>query len=236
LFTTTNEDDLFEQLNDPRRRPPHGSRAAGIARRAARVVGSDDASRLRWLIRFAENDRPPDLGSAAVAAEIEAFAGRGGVIARNIGALLTRNTVAELLEIVQAGLRAYVSGATPSFPPLDFQYLEFALVPGSSRGPWMGPWRALFLIALAEVVGSEHNRLRACSRPDCGRLFFRRKAGAYCSRQCSKEQRMSRFRRDPVRYSEKRHQYYVQRMARLKGISPKAMSKMVKRRKRDGGS
>jgi hypothetical protein len=214
--------DLLEQSERQRRR------------RAGRLVGRNDAARLRWLIGFAEG--ADALATRAqgeldiVGAMIRAFAERAGSVAEHVGEPLTRATVIDLAQVTRDNLRAYAKGATPTFPPLDFQFLEFALVPGEKRGPWMGPWRSLFLIALADVVRSEHDRLRACSLPECGRLFFRRKRGLYCSRRCSKEQRMRRFRRDPVRYSEKRHQYYVQRLARLKGVNLKTMDKMVKRR------
>jgi hypothetical protein len=216
--------DLFEQLAQRR------------AKRAARLVGRDDAARLRWLIRFAENgERLSRHDFAKVAAAIEAFAERGGTLARNVGAELTPGAAAQLALMVRDGLRAYAKQVTPEFPPLDFTELQFLLVPGSDRGPWLGPWRALFLIALGEVVWAERDRLRTCAGPACGRLFFKRKRGLYCSSKCSQAERMRRFREDAERYQQRRHEHYVRRLARSKGLSVEAVRKMVKRRSRPRG-
>ena len=213
--------DLFEQLEARREQ------------RAAKLVGRDDAARLRWLIEFGEDaDRLTRLSAAKfdrVAAAIDAFAERAGALARNVGEALTVETAAELASIVRTGLRAYATGTTPDFPPLDFAHLQFSLVPGSDRSPWIGPWRSLFLIALGEVVRAEHHRLRTCAASACGRLFFKRKRGLYCSPACSLRERERRFRENLERYRRRRHQYYVARLARLKGVSPQTMRKMVKR-------
>jgi hypothetical protein len=213
--------ELFEQIQAQR------------AKRAARLVGRDDAARLRWLVRFAEDSgghaRLPAVKFERLVAAIEAFAERGGVLARNVGDGLTAEKAAQLARMVRDGLRAYANHSTPDFPPLDFAHLQFSLVPGDDRSPWMGPWRPLFLIAVGEVVRAERHRLRTCAAPSCGRLFFRRKRGLYCSVACSRQERMRRFREDAERYRQRRHEYYVRRLARLKAVSVESMRSKVKR-------
>jgi hypothetical protein len=219
-----NRKDIFEQIEER------------SATRTAQLIGRDDAAHLRWLIRFAEADGGRSAGPASkfdkVAASIQAFAERGGAVARNVGEDLTVQAAAQLSQTVREGLRAYVAGKTPDFPSLDFVHLQFSLVPGSSRSPWMGPWLPLFLIALADVVRSQHHRLRTCARSICGRLFFKRKRALYCSVACSRKERISKFRADRNRYSERRHDYYLRRLARTKGVSVESMRKKVRRRPR----
>jgi hypothetical protein len=215
--------ELFEQIE------------ARHAKRARRLVGRDDAARLRWLIRFAEDgggrtSRLPSVNFDRVAAAIEAFAERGGALARSVGRDLTVEAAEQLARIVRDGLRAYANQVTPDFSAVDVHSLQFSLVPGSDSSPWMGPWRPLFLIAVGEVVRAERHRLRTCAAPSCDRLYFRRKRALYCSAKCSRQERMRRFRKDVERYRLRRHEYYLRRLARIKRVSIESMRKKVKRR------
>jgi hypothetical protein len=102
--------ELFEQIE------------ARHAKRARRLVGRDDAARLRWLIRFAEDgggrtSRLPSVNFDRVAAAIEAFAERGGALARSVGRDLTVEAAEQLARIVRDGLRAYANQVTPISQP-----------------------------------------------------------------------------------------------------------------------
>src|ERR1700736_6266133 len=96
--------ELFDQLEAQR------------AKRAARLVGHDDAARLRWLVRFAEDSdvraRLQAVNFESVVATIEAFAERGGALVRNVGEDLTVETAAQLARMVRDGLRAYANQVT----------------------------------------------------------------------------------------------------------------------------
>jgi hypothetical protein len=212
--------------------------------RTSVLIGKSDLRRLNWLVRFGE--RADSIGGLApkkldtFKAQIKAFADLAGSISYvAAGEIIETADVLELAMITRDGLRAYTDGSSWDIPQFDSAQLGLLLVPRSDRGPWIGSWRAMFMIATADLLRAEGARLRLCpSQPGfwrCGRVFIKRKSGLYCSKECSQHERTNRSRggddseeASERRYkaSERRHELYMQK---VKNPSSKVQ---VKRRRR----
>jgi hypothetical protein len=116
---------------------------------------------------------------------------------------------------------------------------HFDIVPKARRVRWAGTIESYFssdhfptaiLLAAADVIQEEGLRVRQCARPECGRLFVKRKRGIYCSNECSQRIRDERFRRShsAAELKERRHRHYVAAVKRHKG--PVVASKVQPRR------
>jgi hypothetical protein len=83
-------------------------------------------------------------------------------------------------------------------------------------------------MAAADLLSSEGRHITHCAGPKCGRLFVRRKRGAYCSRACSQKARTARYRAalGEQGWSEKRHAHYVGLVKKQKGEKVAAKVKM----------
>jgi hypothetical protein len=88
------------------------------------------------------------------------------------------------------------------------------------RTPFQGPPRALFLLACERLLSlPDGHRLKVCSGSDCERLFLRQKRQTFCSTKCLRNERDRRTRQalTPEKLRARRHRYYVNRVAKLKG-------------------
>jgi hypothetical protein len=202
--------------------------------RSSALIGKSDLTRLNWLVRFAER---ADSIRRLAPEKLDRLADQIRAFARPAGSILFRPEerieIADALELalfVRDGLRAYANKSSWDFSQSDFVGLGSSLVPGSDRGPWVAPWRSLFMFAVATLASAEIGRLRLCpSQPGfwpCSRLFIKRKSGLYCSKKCSQHERTSRLRgnNDSEEASERRqeaskrrHQAYVQKVLRNAG-------------------
>jgi hypothetical protein len=80
-------------------------------------------------------------------------------------------------------------------------------------------FRTSFLLCAADTVEAEGTRIRVCAQKDCGRVFARHRRAKYWSSRCSQKERDLRFRRRHPKseLSKRRHRYYKNRIARVRG-------------------
>jgi hypothetical protein len=82
-------------------------------------------------------------------------------------------------------------------------------------------FRTSFLLCAADALEAEGTRIRECAQKDCRRMFARHRRARYCSARCSQKERDSRFRKRMTKSecSDRRHRYYKNKMARLRGAA-----------------
>ncbi len=77
--------------------------------------------------------------------------------------------------------------------------------------------------------------LAACARADCGRLFVKQKRGLFCGRRCAQLEHVRRWRsrQSAQKLSDRRHGYYLNRLAKEQKRTIDQVRKNVRRRPRE---
>lgn len=118
----------------------------------------------------------------------------------------------------------------------------FSVVPKQIRPRWSGAiesyfssdhFPTAFLLSAADVIKAEGFRVRECARPECGRLFVKKKRGTFCSLQCSQRERDRRFREHHTveEIRQRRHGLYKREVetkygsARARHVRPRTLRK-----------
>jgi hypothetical protein len=95
---------------------------------------------------------------------------------------------------------------------------------------WGGKLRTRLLMAAVDLLEAEGDRIRRCL--SCGKLFVRRKRGAYCSTACSTKTRSALFRmRHREELRKNRIEYYDQKIKRKYG--DQALRRLRERRRKN---
>jgi hypothetical protein len=114
------------------------------------------------------------------------------------------------------------------FDTSRFGHLDRAIETRTFRTYYTGGLPSVFVMAVMDLLAAEGWRIAKCAWGSCGKLFVRRKRGAYCSRACSQKARTERYRdAQGAKWKEKRHAYYVRQVEKLRG---RAVAKRVKMR------
>jgi hypothetical protein len=226
------------------KRTRHKRRKRTLLEIAARRVGESSKERLLWLLEFAQRPRTQivsDLGGSGFR-ELAVF----GVLPTGVQPAEIAATIEQLI----AGARALLSGSGIWRIPMGTNTARVVSREQSTRtqgrrariryrfGYETTDFRTAFLMRAADVLsdGGLIERLAECARSDCQRLFLRRKRGAFCTRRCAQLEHVRRWRaRHSAReLSDKRHDYYVARKARLQNRPLEVMKEQVQRRPRVG--
>jgi hypothetical protein len=193
-------------------------------RHAARKrLGSDNLSRLKWLLAFAQDD---DGDAPDLAIEVFAFAAPSDAPIYEPDAPirsfreLTPERVEDLAAQVRAGINALHAGHGWETATLT---LTFA-IDDNGRRYYRGDDAAdCFLAAAFDLVVAEKARISACAL--CKRLFVKIKRAEFCSRQCSAKARFARWREHKLgppgveseeKFSRWRHERYKAEHPRAK--------------------
>jgi hypothetical protein len=155
--------------------------------------------------------------------------------------------VDEVLEAI-ARVREVLHNLRPNwhsqitFPTNGAITRNFVVVPKQRRARWSGAieshyssdhFPTAFLLAAADVIQEEGLRVRECARPECRRLFVKRKRGIFCSTSCSQKVRDQRFRErhSPEELRERRHRIYVSAVKKELGsaVASKVRARRPKR-------
>lgn len=209
-------------------------------------VGKSQIERLRWLLSFCARS-PADFRrlSSSTLSEIEAdaeyFASRGyhptlgrTVLFKGRRVLaelehkLTSDDLAALAGQSDLAIRKFLGGE-PFILESGGRRFWRALSPSFAES-WGGDVQFLFLMSAMDVLKAEGKRITTCVSETCGKVFVRRKRGAYCSRACSQRERTRRHREKlgAEAWSRKRHDLYVEQVRKLKGSN---VADKVRRRK-----
>lgn len=209
---------------------------------AATRIGRTPIERLNWLLEFSTSTRKElaALAGSKLAQytfELSAFAApaeRGLAIGSKP---LPADRLADLAETVGEGVRflcdahpeeggpeycsaLWYRGTAWHFDMSRFGLLERAIETRTFRTYYTGDLPAVFVMAVMDLLAAEGRRIAKCAWGPCGKLFVRRKRGAYCSRACSQKARTKRYRdAQGSKWKEKRHAYYARRVEKLKGRS-----------------
>lgn len=91
---------------------------------------------------------------------------------------------------------------------------------GRPQAYYAGDSDLVLMLAVRELLASEGSRIAKCGGPGCEQLFVRRKRGSYCSKRCSQRARTLRYyeKHAPDERSNKRHDWYVEKVRREKGL------------------
>ena len=144
---------------------------------------------------------------------------------------LTPKEMGDLAGQLNAAIRGLLDGQ-PWMLTVGKTGLVWRAVTQSFTPSWGGDRREIFLMAALDLLVAEGSRISRCAWEPCGKLFVRRKRGAYCSRSCSQKARTAKYR-DRIgeeKWREKRHEIYEQRMRKLTR-KPKLRVPRRKRRK-----
>ena len=194
--------DLFEQV------------ARKQAARTARLIGRTDASRLRWLVKFARTetfDRITSSKFKRIRHEIMAFADLTTSSFQSLENPISREAVHRMALCVRDGLRAYADGASWDLPSM---WIARSVIPNSDHPAYGGRWNDAFLMSAADLLETCGAFLRVCAASDCDVLFVRHKRMIFCSLRCAARERMRRFQTDADRYKAKRRKYYLNSLNR----------------------
>ena len=212
---------------------------------AGRTFGRDTASRLWWLLSFAERDlsSPRAADQASMETLVFTFAARlAGPVAQagarmgkldaetlDPGAIReARLKMGDAQRAVRDVLRSLATGAQCR---LSFEVVGWERLPDRRLLPVVGgDWRSRFLGAVAMLLVEAGPDLAVCAREGCERLFLRSRRQAYCSAQCSQRQRTQRFRAaHPEEVRENRHQSYARRRRREPGKQKVKVGRLARR-------
>ncbi len=218
--------------------------------RAARLrVGETGLQRLRWLLRF--SSFPPDYFqhlkvSEADASNAEVFVfclsgrfdpsidWRVDATGRMSPFSLRPNNQLALAQEVAGHIRDLVTEGSMGFQVGEggpvYRALYRSSFSSSYVAMWSGNIREVFLLNVVDLLQAEGGRIKRCAWEPCGKLFIKLKRGAYCSRDCSQRERTRRYqgKLGSEAWREKRHQYYVRKVERIKG---KKFAEKIRRRK-----
>ncbi len=153
-----------------------GGRGVGSTDLApARVVTDALLNRAESIAESRESDR------AQLEAEVAVFCKPVAVIAGGRPSSLSRETLHRLVQHIRADLLAMRQGTTLEF---EIPAVTFVCTP-DGKSTFIGAVEAIFLLAIAKLMQSEHARIKTCARSGCQNFFARRKRGLYCSRHCA---------------------------------------------------
>lgn len=200
------------------------------------MLGFPDG-RLGWLLNFAQRpslefEHSGKKQLAKIRAEVEQFAARAPTTGRRERTSLSPEELAEIATTVGQGIEEVRHGALWRLGPDDLKGLT-RFVGSRGKGEnflrYDGDLRTRFLMVAADLVEAEGDRIRRCAGPECGRLFVKRKRGAYCGTPCSQRMRTNRFLEShpKTELAAKRHEYYRRKIARERG--PKIAAKIRRR-------
>jgi hypothetical protein len=168
---------------------PGGAHARAIAK-----VGSDDLSRLRWLLDLL-NRSPETLGSSSES-EIKDLESEAAVFCDPVGSFnsgprsgLTASNIADLSYEIRDIVFAFLEGATHDF---QIPGVTLMVIP-NSPSRYMGSPDAIFRLAVAKLIETDGHRIRRCARKGCDQLFVRRKRALYCGKRCSQLEQFARY-------------------------------------------
>jgi hypothetical protein len=188
--------------------------------RVARTFGPDDASRLRWLLKFAAAEFETMRASRfrRWQREIREFAALSASSFETIDNPVSREVAGQLAIWVADGLSAYARGISWDIPQVS---IPRSVIPNEDRSSYNGRWSDTFLMSAADVVQAAGNVLRCCAAQGCSALFAKNKRRIFCSERCSGGERMRRFQQNSTRYKSKRRKYYLKSLARKRARSKK---------------
>ena len=214
-------------------------------------VGGTPMEQLNWLLSFSSSTRR-ELSALAgsklaqCTSELTAFTARAGMPFVIGSEPLPADTLAALAETVGGCVRflsddgpkeergpehrstPWYRGPAWHFDLSRFGHLVRAIETRTFRTYYTGGLPAVFVMAVMDLLAAEGRRIAKCALVPCGKLFVRRKRGAYCSPACSQKARTGRLRdAQGPEWREKRHAYYVRQVEKLRG---KAVAKKVKMR------
>ena len=166
----------------------------GIQASAEAKVGFTDVSRLAWLLELLNRSQESiAVGSEQervdLEAQVVAFAKPVGMASGGHGSSLSLKDLKGLARDIRASILGMLQGASLT---IDIPKLTFTSSTGSAS-VYIGHPNAIFRLAVAKLVETEKRRIKLCARPDCDRLFVRRKGGLFCSRQCSQIVQFKRY-------------------------------------------
>ena len=166
----------------------------GIQASAEAKVGFTDVSRLAWLLELLNRSQESiAVGSEQervdLEAQVVAFAKPVGMASGGHGSSLSLKDLKGLARDIRASILGMLQGASLT---IDIPKLIFTSSTGSAS-VYIGHPKAIFRLAVAKLVETEQRRIKLCARPDCDRLFVRRKGGLFCSRQCSQIVQFKRY-------------------------------------------
>jgi hypothetical protein len=168
---------------------PGGSQAKALAR-----VGIEDLSRLGWLLHLL--NRSPESIAQSSAAEVHVLENESGVFCEPVGSFessrsskLTASKIADLAQEIRDVVSAVIGGASHDF---QIHSVTLMVIP-NSKSRYVGPPEAIFRLAVARLIESDGYRIKQCARPECGRLFVRRKRALYCGKRCSQIEQFARY-------------------------------------------
>jgi hypothetical protein len=201
-------------------------------RQAELRVGSTGLQRLSWLLEVFIQLSPeraaelPLVGEIQLAFEVSAFAGWSSAwdLPRAIELAPLANEIRNGVEELQRNTQWTIE--LPEHARIKFKIEPrpkrrggHTKLVGYQSHCWSDDFRALFLLAVVDVLEAEGMRIRRCGQEDCGRLFARHRRAKYCSSRCSQKERDARFRNrlNKTDRRERRHQYYKNQVARTRG-------------------
>jgi hypothetical protein len=194
------------------------TRGASSAERRKRTrarlrVGSAPRQLIAWVVDLFQDDEDATANFEIESRQFISSALHGAL---QLGDFTAKDWKA-LRTDVASGFRQVAAGEEWRLPLEDLKGHEH--IASAGRAPGHGPGRALFLLACERVLSLDGKRLRICRDSDCGRLFVRQKRQAFCSTKCLRNERNRRTRQNltPEKLRARRHRYYVNRVAKLKG-------------------
>jgi hypothetical protein len=202
-------------------------------RRAYKVVGADQVSRLGWLIEFSW--RTPDQIRALsdsdlvnLDAEVATFA--RGKPRRGFGHAMRspgwiggmRDELCKLATFTKRKVADFMTGEVVIRPS---EFGRFAHCFNRSLGQdwYEGDRGAIFAEELRLAIKAEGQRIQLCASAPCARPFVKRKRGEFCSSRCSRRERMRRYRKNlspEDRYLD-RHARYIKSVPRGHIVNPR---------------
>lgn len=153
-------------------------------------------------------------------------------------ATLDASELDELAITIRDQIEGLKAGRTWQLRADDLPEFTRVLTPirGGGRlvAQYVGPIRACFLWAAADVVQAEYQRIQKCAWAPCRRLFVKKKRGLFCSLPHRQHEHNRRFRTNatPEHLSDLRRRAYVRKIARELKVSEDDAAKMARRRER----
>jgi hypothetical protein len=214
--------------------------------------GLDAEARLRWLLRFVEQEdlRIPEAAErATLEAMIFSFSARVAPVGPHApvkmgelrdevldpqGVRVATQSVERAQRQVREALTAF---AVEGKCELPFKVTGWERLKDGRVVPMVGgDWWSRFHGAVFALVNELGARLSACANPKCHRLFLRSKRQAYCGTRCSQRERTQRFRdRHPDRVSDQRHTTYARKQRARLGKRVKVGRRSRRAKSQDGG-
>jgi len=165
----------------------------GLQAEARKAVSADDLARLAWLLELLNRapesfDVMKESDCAALEAEVAAFCESVGSIKGGQPSLMSASRTKELVLEFRGRILAMLEGST-----FELEIGPTTAIVARGRVRFIAEPEALFSLAVVSLIEAEGQRMRLCARPNCGRLFVRRKRGLYCQRQCTQLEQFARY-------------------------------------------